>query len=54
MRIDNSVIRHLIVKYKNLDLKNVYLKRKIDEKKNQKISKERYKFFKITKLISKK
>ena len=29
------------------------LKRKIDEKKKQKISKERYKFFKQTKLVSK-
>lgn len=27
MRIDNSVIRHLIVKYKNLDLKNEYFKK---------------------------
>ena len=34
IKLDNSIIRHLIVKYKNLDINNEYFKKeKINEKK---------------------
>ena len=34
IKIDNSVIRHLTVKYKILDTKNEYFKKQINEKKS--------------------
>ena len=48
IRVDSSILRHLTVKYKKLDTKNEFFKKNTIkyEKKKQKNSKKRVKFFK--------